>query len=207
MRAAASVNTTEPQVMPSGVSILPPTPEEMLGHRTTRLPSHLVSAVACHGGAGVSTLAAQLAHVGDSGQLWPGRADEPPFAVLVARDSARGLTAAHVAARQFHTGNAPAHVILLGLVVVAARRGKPAAATRRLRELVVGADLFSTVWTVGWHEHLLDTPLVDLPVADPDTIPVTRKADPTRDVPADIVTLGRELRDHAAAALAAKGGA
>lgn len=201
---AASVDhTNDAQIMPSGVSILPPAPDEMLGRRTTALPPHLICAVACHGGAGTSTLAALLDHVGDSGPLWPARTDEPPFVVLVARDSARGLAAASIAARQFHTGNAPTHVRLLGLVLVAARRGKPAESTRRLRETAVGANLFDHVWSVGWHEYLLDMPLSELPSAGPDTVAVTRRANPARDVPADVVALGRDVRDAAVAILAA----
>jgi hypothetical protein len=175
----------------------------MLGVRTSALPGHLVWAVGTHGGAGTSTLAALLDHVGDSGQCWPGRTSEAPFVLLVARESARGLAAASAAARQFHTGHAPAHVVLLGLALVAARRGKPAPATRRLREITLGANLFPAVWHIDWHEPFLDIALGDLPSAAPDTVPITRRPDPTRDVPADIVTLGRDLRDHVRTAVQA----
>lgn len=183
----------------SGASILPPDPADMLGRRTTALAPHLVSAVGAHGGAGVSTLAAQLDHVADSGQLWPGRTDEAPFAVVVARESIRGLAAASIAARQYHTRHAPEHVVLLGLVLVAARRGKPSTAVRRARDLLVGADLYATVWTVDWHDYLLDIAVDELPSVGPDDPAVHgRRFDPRHSVAPDITTLGRELRDHAA---------
>lgn len=197
---AASVDpTAEMHVMPDGVAILPPAPEGMLGRRTTALPPYLIAAVGCHGGAGTSTLAALLDHVADSGSLWPTHTGQPPFVVLVARDSIAGLDAASRAARQFHTGNAPDHIQLLGLVLVAARRGKPGEATRRKRDTVV-AGMFERVWSIGWHDHLLDLELAQLPSAGPDTTPTgtgRRGFHPTRDVPADICTLGRDLRDAA----------
>lgn len=189
-----------------GASILPPSASEMLGRRTTRLPAHLVAAVGCHGGAGVSTLAAQLEHVGDSGQLWPGRADEPPFAVLVARESARGLAAASLAARQYATNNAPAHVQLLGLVLVAGRKGKPTARLRRDRELLVGSGLFANVWHISWHDFLVDTPLNELPSTGPDPAPAARRADPRTVVAPDIAAVGQGLRDAAVAVMSGDSG-
>ena len=63
--SAAQVDQQHAEPMPrawvaGGASVLPPNPGDMLETRTTRLAEHLVSAVGCHGGAGVSTLAAQL---------------------------------------------------------------------------------------------------------------------------------------------------
>lgn len=183
----------------TGASILPPDPADMLGWRTTALAPHLVSAVGAHGGAGVSTLAAQLDHVADSGQLWPGRTDESPFAVVVARESIRGLAAASVAARQYHTHHAPEHVVLLGLVLVAARRGKSSTEVRRARELLVGADLYPTVWTIGWHDYLIDVAVDELPSVGPDDPAVHgRRFDPRHSVAPDIAEFGREMRDRAA---------
>ena len=200
---AASVETVSARNAGAirGASILPPSASEMLGRRATRLPAYLVAAVGCHGGAGVSTLAAQLEHVGDSGQLWPGRADEPPFAVLVARESARGVAAASLAARQYATHNAPAHVQLLGLVLVAGRKGKPTARLRRDRDLLVGSGLFPHVWHVAWHDFLVDTPLNELPATGPDTAPATRRSDPRTVVAPDIAAVGRGLRDAAVAVM------
>ena len=186
-------------------AIRPPDEADMLDWRTEPGSPALIWAVGCHGGAGVSTLATQLAHVGDSGQRWPARPDEAPFVVLIARESARGLAAAEVAARQYHTGHAPGHTRLLGLVLVAAQPKqssltgkKPAPSLRRHRELIV--TLFNHIWRIDWHPYLIERPLTDLPSAGPDE-PVAKKFDPATHVAPDILTLGRELRDHARAAL------
>lgn len=187
-------------------AIRPPDEADMLDWRTEPGSPALIWAVGCHGGAGVSTLATQLAHVGDSGQRWPARPDEAPFVVLIARESARGLAAAEVAARQYHTGHAPGHTRLLGLVLVAAQPKqssltgkKPAPSLRRHRELIV--TLFDHIWRIDWHRHLIERPLTDLPSAGPDEPPVKKDFDPAVHVDKDILTLGRELRDHARAAL------
>jgi hypothetical protein len=186
-------------------AIEPPDETDMLDWRTEPGSPALIWAVGCHGGAGVSTLAAQLAHVGDSGQRWPARPDEAPFVVLIARESARGLAAAEVAARQYHTGHAPSHIRLLGLVLVAAQPKptaltgkKPAPSLRRHRELIV--TLFDHIWRIDWHPYLIERSLADLPSAGPDE-PVAKKFDPTVHVATDILALGRELRDHAREAL------
>jgi hypothetical protein len=198
--------TTGPQPVMAFTAgaIEPPDETDMLDWRTEPCAPALIWAVACHGGAGVSTIAAQLAHVGDSGQRWPARPDEAPFVVLIARESARGLAAAEMAARQYHTGHAPPHVHLLGLALVAAQRkpsalgSKPAPALRRHRELI--GTLFEHIWRIDWHPYLLERPLADLPCVEPDE-PVTKKFDPATHVAPDILTFGRELRDHARTAL------
>ena len=205
--SAAKVDQQHAEPMPrawvaGGASVLPPNPADMLETRTSRLAEHLVSAVGCHGGAGVSTLAAQLQHVGDSGQAWPGRTDEPPFAVLVARESACGLSAASIAVRQYATGHAPGHVVLLGLVIVAGRRGKPSSRLRQQRELLVGSGLFPEVWHIGWQDFLVDTPVDELPSVGPDPDPPTRRFDPSITVAPDIAAFGHALRNHAVTHLA-----
>jgi hypothetical protein len=92
----------------------------------------------------------------------------------------------------------------LGLALVAAQRkpsalgSKPAPALRRHRELI--GTLFEHIWRIDWHPYLLERPLADLPCAGPDE-PVTKKFDPATGVAPDILTLGRELRDHARTAL------
>lgn len=212
MSTAPIIDTEQPSIGADPVvrtftagAIEPPPQCDMLDWRTEPGPPSLIWAVGCHGGAGVSTLAAQLEHVGDSGQRWPARPNEAPFAVLVARESARGLAAAEAAARQYHTGHAPGHVQLLGLVLIAAQRkpsklaGKPDPALRRHRELLV--PLFEQIWQIDWHPYLIDHPLAGLPSAGPDGLP-TKKFDPALHVHADVLELGRDLRDRARAALA-----
>lgn len=187
-----------------GASILPPASHEMLEVCSDQGAPRLVGAVGAHGGAGTSTLAAMLDPVGDCGRRWPGRTDESPFVVLVARESARGLDAAQAAARQYLTGHAPAHIVLLGLVLVATHRGnKHSPALRQSRELICGPGLFDHVWSIGWHQGLIDRPIAELPHIGPDT-PAVKKPHPITDVPADVAALGRELRDAAVTALAAR---
>lgn len=207
--SATEQPTTGPQpVLPfTAGAIKPPAQADMLDWRTDPGPPALIWAVGCHGGAGVSTLAAQLEHVGDSGQRWPARPEEPPFAVLLTRESARGLAAADVAARQYHTGHAPGHIRLLGLVIVAAQPkpgvlgGKPDPALRRHRDLL--APLFEHIWQIAWHPYLIEHPIAALPTAGPDETPA-KKTDPAVHVYPDILTVGRELRDHARTSLERK---
>ena len=210
MSTAPITQSEQPNTGPQPVmaftagAIRPPDEADMLDWRTEPGPPALIWAVGCHGGAGVSTIAAQLEHVGNSGQRWPARPDESPFVVLIARESARGLAAAEAAARQYHTGHAPGHVHLLGLTLIAAQRkpsplgGKPAPALRRHRDLI--GTLFDHIWRIDWHPYLIERPLAELPCAGPDE-PVAKKFDPATHVAADILTLGRDLRDHARTAL------
>ena len=180
-----------------GKGVVAPAPDERLGVRETPVSksplvtrSPLVWAVACHGGAGASTLAALLDHVGDSGCAWPGRADESPFVVLVARESSEGLAAADRALRQYRTGWVPASTQLVGLVLVAAGPRKPATAVRQRRELI--SSLAETVWPIGWHDYLLGTDRHQLPHADPRE-PDRKKWDPKLHVPPEVVSLGKAI--------------
>jgi len=86
-------------------------------------------------------------------------------------------------------------VQLLGLALVAATpRNRTSDTIRRQRCLVSG--LFEHVWSIGWHDYLLDTPVRDLPAADPGAT-VAKKFDPQRHVAADLIALGNDLRDLA----------
>lgn len=190
---------TSPVLAFTAGAIKPPDEADMLEWRTEPGAPALIWAVGCHGGAGASTFAAQLDHVGDSGQRWPARPDEAPFVVLLARESARGLAAAETAARQYHTGHVPGHVHLLGLTIVAAQRkpgtlgSKPDPSLRRHRDLL--APLFDHIWRIDWHPYLIDHPASALPSAGPDT-EATKKVDPAVHVYPDILAVGRELRDQ-----------
>lgn len=198
---AAPITRPIQRTAAGGALILPPASHEMLEVCNDPGVPRLVGALGAHGGAGTSTLAAMLDPVGDCGRRWPGRTDESPFVVLVARESARGLDAAQAAARQYLTGNTPDHIVLLGLVLVATHRGnKHTAALRQSRELICGPGLFTRVWSIGWHQPLIDRPIGELPHIGPDAPPV-KKPHPMTDVPADIAALGRELRAAAVTAL------
>ena len=174
-----------------GRGVVAPAPEERLAVREYPVSrSPLVWAVACHGGAGASTLAAMLDHVGDSEGAWPGRTDESPFVVLVARDSSDGLAAADRALRQYRTGWVPASTQLVGLLLVAAGPRKPSTAVRQRRELI--SVLADTVWPIGWHDYLLGTDRSALPHADPHE-PDRKKWDPKLHVPPEIVAIGKTI--------------
>ena len=174
-----------------GRGVVAPAPEERLAVREHAVSgSPLVWAVACHGGAGASTLAAMLEHVGDSKGAWPSRDDESPFVVLVARDSSEGLAAADRALRQYRTGWVPASTQLVGLVLIAAGPRKPSTAVRQRRELI--SVLARTVWSIGWHHYLLGTDRTALPHADPHE-PDRKKWDPKLHVPPEIVSIGKAV--------------
>jgi hypothetical protein len=92
----------------------------------------------CHGGAGLSTLAAAAPGTGQV-RGWPAP-PRPGFAraVLVARTHAAGLLAAQRAAAQWAAGAVPGNVELLGAVLVADAPGRLPAPLRELAELVRG---------------------------------------------------------------------
>ncbi|WP_371863033.1 DUF6668 family protein [Embleya hyalina] len=105
----------------------------------------------CHGGAGVSSLAATIPAGIDAGRRWPVPTDDSASRVLlVARSHAPGLRAAQGAARQWASGTIP-QVHLLGLVVVADAPGTLPRPLRDLLRLLTGA--FPAIWTVPWIEE------------------------------------------------------
>ncbi|TSD94822.1 hypothetical protein FOS14_19460 [Skermania sp. ID1734] len=174
-----------------GTAVVAPDPAELLPVRVEPIDSRaLVWAVACHGGSGASTLAAMLEHVGDSGRSWPGREDESPFVILVARDSSDGLAAADRAIRQFRTGLVPPGTQLVGLVLVAASPRKPATAVRQRRSLI--SALVDTIWPISWHEYLLGTDREQLPQVGPHEED-RKKWSPTVHVPPEVVAIGKQI--------------
>ena len=84
-------------------------------------PSHLrkplVWLVGAHGGAGVTSLAAALAPMGDAGRVWPAK-DTYRLCVLVGRTTREGLERLHDAALQARAGLA-GDVEVLGAILVA----------------------------------------------------------------------------------------
>ncbi|MGW1991382.1 DUF6668 family protein [Embleya sp. NPDC001921] len=104
----------------------------------------------CHGGAGVSSLAATFPAGVDAGRRWPVPADASVSRVLlVARSHAPGLRAAQFAARQWKSGTVP-RVRLLGLVVVADAPGSLPRPLKDLLRLITGG--FPAIWTIPWIE-------------------------------------------------------
>ncbi|MEV6071823.1 hypothetical protein AB0L82_35240 [Nocardia sp. NPDC052001] len=176
---------------------LPPDPGRRAGvwckpvtHNASRPP--LVWLLGAHGGAGVSSLARQIAPAADCQREWPAVLEgESPFVVLVARESIEGLTRAHDLLRQFHCGQAgPGRVILLGLVTVAFQPGHMPAAIRRYRNVV--ADLVpenGRLWRIDWQRGWPLSPLADLPVWTPGDDRPAKGRDPL----AGVRELGEEL--------------
>ena len=123
-----------------------PRPRQMAGipELTDRLPRReltreerlvAVWAVGAHGGAGCSTIAALMAHVGDAGVAWPIAPDgEQARVLLVARESYTGLSAARRALTEWVGGRVP--VALEGLLLIAAQPGGTPKELRELSELV-----------------------------------------------------------------------
>ncbi|MBL1080081.1 hypothetical protein JK358_37360 [Nocardia sp. 2] len=149
-----------------------------VSHSGSRAP--LWWLLGCHGGAGVSTLAHQLAPAGDCQREWPAvLGDESPFVVLVARETIPGLERAHDLLRQYHCGQAgPGRVLLLGLITVAAQPGSMPAPVRRYRNVI--SDLIPDgggLWRLGWDRTANLTSLGELPVWTPGDHPPAKGRD------------------------------
>ena len=101
-----------------------------------------------HGGAGESTIAALGEQWRAAEHAWP-RTSSTARVLLVARSSARGLTAAQTAARQWASGLVP-FADVVGLAVLADAPGR---LPRPLRDLatVVGGGVPRT-WHLPWFE-------------------------------------------------------
>ena len=114
--------------------------------------------VGCHGGAGVSTLAALVGYGLDFGSRgWPMVSPAMPQAhvVLVCRASASGTWAATGAVEQWRRSRMSSLIRLLGVVAVdASPRRPPRIATERLHLLRGWAP---ALWRVGWVDALLAT--------------------------------------------------
>lgn len=126
------------------------------------IPQHLLEQgfpplwwVGCHGGAGVSTLAALTGVGATMGPVWPQVAPEWRIqsVVLVARATATGVRAASGAVEQWRSRRVT-NVRVLGLVVVAASAKRPPKIVTERLQLLAGW-LPKTIWRVGWTEALL----------------------------------------------------
>lgn len=153
-----------------------------------------------HGGAGVSTLAAQWAPAGDALGGWPAM-DTPNFVVIVARMHMTGLEAAHRLCVQHRSGQAGG-CSLLGVVTVAAGPGKPASTLANRRELV--ADAAGAHWHIDWRPELLTLPpsrLAQWMPSDPEIDKTTfrKSAGVTEMVPPQIAQVGADIFDTARA--------
>ena len=103
-----------------------------------------------HGGAGESTLEELFSGSRAADHCWPLTAADvaPARVVLVARTHAHGLTAAQTAIREWAAGDA--HVLLLGLVLIADAPGRLPHGLRQLAALIAGG--VPVVWSLPWIE-------------------------------------------------------
>lgn len=147
-------------------------PEQVIAHEppiakviapdiTDRLPilevkdTRPIAVISAHGGAGATTLAASEPDLlFDAGMAWPAAQDKRSC-VLVARTSARGLSAAQIALQQWAAAETPA-VDLLGLVLIADAPGKLPKPLKELAQVVSGGA--PRTWRLPWDGALrLDT--------------------------------------------------
>jgi hypothetical protein len=103
-----------------------------------------------HGGAGESTLQELFTGSRAADHSWPLTTASRPAArvVLVARTHAHGLRAAQSAIREWAGGDA--HVLLLGLVLIADAPGRLPYRLRQLADLIAGG--VPAVWSLPWIE-------------------------------------------------------
>ncbi|MFJ9319417.1 DUF6668 family protein [Streptomyces globisporus] len=114
-------------------------------------PAGAVCWVAAHGGAGATSLAAALGGT-DVGTRWPDRArGEAGRMLIVARTHAAGIQAASTVLDALRTGNHPAGLDLLGVVLVADAPGRlPMALARRVRVLRSAVTVHHVPWIPSW---------------------------------------------------------
>ena len=164
--------------------------------RTTPFPvtgphPPLFAIVGAHGGAGTSTLARWWGPAADAGLAWPGSSVTTQKVVVAARLCLPGLIAAAERLREWHAGAAPDGVMVIGLVLSAARPGRVPRPVRRYREVVAG--LVETVYTIDWHNDLLSCELAELAQYLPFDPPSKRRVPITRAVPADVHRAGAAI--------------
>ncbi|WP_327146836.1 hypothetical protein [Nocardia sp. NBC_01327] len=168
---------------------LPPEPGRRIGvwhkpvnHPETHAP--LLWLLGAHGGAGVSTLARQLAPAADCARMWPAvLGDESPFVVVIARETIEGLTRAHDVLRQYHCGQAgPGRAILVGLITVAAQPGRVPAPIRRYKGVIADLVPEGALLRLGWQPAWPLTSIRDLPVWQPGEEAPAKGRDPVAGV-------------------------
>lgn len=146
-----------------------------------------------HGGAGATTLAHVWAPCADAEGAWPAGIDEAiesPYVVLVARESASGLTAAHDVLGAYYDDQLDAE--LVGLVTVAAAPRLPA----EIRSyLDVVAQAAPAHWRIGWHRHWLVMEPADLPTWQIGDSAVQTRREQPQQVPADMAAAGGAIAD------------
>lgn len=155
-----------------------------------------------HGGAGVSTLAQQIAPAADCGRRWPAvEAGESPFVVIVCRETIAGLSAAHDLLRQYHSGHAGDRVRVVGLVACAHKPGRTPKEILRYRHIIDPLVPARGRWRIDWQDAWPRSALADLPTWTPGDPAPAKSADPlagirafAHDVVTQIAAVARERR-------------
>ncbi|MFC8529202.1 hypothetical protein [Nocardia sp. NPDC057227] len=158
---------------------------------TTGLYPPLFAVLGAHGGAGASTLARWWAPAADTGPAWPASSHTTQLVVIAARLCLPGLVAAGERLREWHAGAAPDGVVVLGLVLTAARPGTVPAVVRRYRATI--ATLATEVYEIGWHDELVVTELDELAEFHPADPPSPRRVRVRETVPADVHRAGTQI--------------
>ncbi|WP_069992412.1 DUF6668 family protein [Streptomyces qinglanensis] len=114
-----------------------------------------VSWVGAHGGAGSTTLADLVGGL-DLGRRWPDPSrGESGRVLLVARTHASGLRSASRALEALHSGECPAGLDLLAVVLVADAPGRlPFHLAQRVRVLRSVADVHRVPWVPAWRGEM-----------------------------------------------------
>lgn len=164
---------------------------------TTGTHPPLFAVLGAHGGAGTSTLARWWAPAADTGLAWPASPLTTQRVLIAARLCIPGLTAAAERLREWHAGLAPDGVLVIGLVLTAARPGKVPAAVRRYHSVV--AELVDQVHQIGWHDELTVRELNELAEFTPFDPAPKRRTPLTAAVPADVHRAGTRIIAHLSA--------
>ena len=168
-------------------------------------PSHLrkplVWLVGAHGGAGVTSLAAALAPMGDAGRVWPAK-DTYRLCVLVGRTTREGLERLHDAALQARAGLAGDVEVLGAILVADTPGGMPKSLQKKLYALEsVVPRLWRIDYVPAWREALIDELAVWSPLDEPSDSPRPRKrcfrrkpaSTADESVPAHIVNVAKDI--------------
>lgn len=151
MREVMTVVIGQPRVTPHREPVPP--------SRQPALPGGLWL-MGCHGGAGVTTLAAMGVGLDGGWRRWPQPSATPAGLLLVARLSASGMRAAQTAAETCLGPRLPQGLLPLGLIAVAAGPGRPPRLARERLDLVAG--WVRNVHRIPWVAEAL--------AADPDRV-------------------------------------
>ncbi|NUS43464.1 MAG: hypothetical protein HOQ24_07240 [Mycobacteriaceae bacterium] len=150
--------------------------------------------MAAHGGAGASTLTRWWPMTADTGGAWPASPDTTQLVVLAARECMPGLAAAATRLREWHAQLAPDGVVVVGLVLSAARPGRVPDPVRRYCD-IVSPLVAGAIYRIGWHDDLVSLERGDLSPYDPSVPrpPARRRAGLASSAPRDVCRAAQQI--------------